>query len=537
MKHTISGYHFKTTLGSGGMASVYLATQTSLDRSVAVKILKPCNETEDQKKILNQQFQQESKLIAQLNHPNIIQIIDKGLTEQGAPYFVMPYVKCVSLKTVLQRDDVSLTRKLDILIQVCSALSYAHRNHVIHRDIKPANILVDYDGHVRIVDFGIAGIYQKSIDAQPRTENTNTDANTLPSVVMGTDAYMAPEQRENSLNTTTLSDIFSLGVLMHEVFLGCLPNSSTEKIKAPESDCNNIIPHLRPTIEKCLETLPTNRPESIEKIRQALLLVAQGKHLRGNHWALDAKRDKLSSHYALLDVIKENPFGATYLVNDANKQRLLVIKKQNLEQVGNAVFCASKLTHLRHPNIANIYGTGKNSRVFIAVNEYVAAGNLQDRLNHSFTLLEWTSLAFQICSALAFAHTSGVTHGNLRPSNILFTDNYHIKLCDFGFPNHSYGMESDWYHPLNESASPLTDIYSAGAILFQILTCVPPKKNWWSIQNWWRLRHTPKPLRDTLLKMISNNPKKRILSAELAAAKFNELQENQETQILIQKTS
>ncbi|VUD68763.1 Serine/threonine-protein kinase PknB [Thalassocella blandensis] len=538
MKHAIPGYHFKTALGTGGMASVFLATQTSLDRAVAIKILnaKFCDELR-QSSLAKQHFLQECKIIAQLNHPNIVQVIDQGITEQGMPYFVMPYVKCIALHSVLKRDDVSLTRKLDILIQVCSALSYAHRNQIIHRDIKPANVLVDYDGHARLVDFGIAGYFTPQETGSTESQMPHPpEASAKHAMVAGTSAYMAPEQRDSANKTSHHSDIYSLGALMHETLLGCPPNiASADKIKAPENDHSKIIPHLRPTIEHCLETLPQNRPGSVEEVRQALLLVAQGRHLRNNHWKLDSKRDKLPPNYQLLDVIKENPFGATYLVNDANKQRLLVVKKQNLDQLGNAPSCAMKLSHIRHPSLTKIYGTGKNQRVFITVNEYVPAGSLQERLSNTFSMTQWATLALQLCQALACAHSYGIVHGDLRPSNVLFAENNHIKLTDFGFPTHNYGLETHWYHPVGEEYSHLVDIYAAGAILFQVLTGFPPQPDWWGLKNHWKLRHYPKPVRKILLKMIASNPRNRIPSAELAALKFSELQESQETQISLEE--
>lgn len=223
------------------MACVFLATQKSLERPVAIKVL---DATLNQDETIQQQFAQESKIIAQLNHPNIIQVIDQGTSEQGLPYFVMPYVKSIPLDAILERDDVSITRKLDILIQICSALAYAHRNGIIHRDIKPANVLVDYDGHVRLVDFGIAGYFTANkSDNNPVTEE----------LVMGTGAYMAPEQRSGNSQTSHLSDIYSLGILMHEVIYGVQPIMATEAhYQQQPGDKHNLATRLRPIIEECI---------------------------------------------------------------------------------------------------------------------------------------------------------------------------------------------------------------------------------------------------------------------------------------------
>ena len=514
---TIAGYHVKTTLGTGGMASVYLATQESLDRQVAIKVL---NASLIDDALIQAQFAQESKLIAGLNHPNIVQVIDQGVSTQGNPYFVMPFVKCISLDAVLKRTDVDATRKIDIAIQICKALAYAHRNGVIHRDIKPGNILVDYDGHVRLVDFGIAGYFA----ARDKSELT-----VGAKLVMGTDAYMAPEQTDGIHKTTLLSDIYSLGVLMHQLFFGRLPFEVTSTEAAQTN--NEFNEQLKPLINSCIEPSPQKRPTNADEIRQQLLLIAQGKHLQANRWSNDSPQNDVPTNYQLLDVLKENPFGATYLVKDPKQKRFLVIKKQRLDHVGRAQMINAKLTHIQHPHIARIFGTGKNQRVFINVTEYLAAGSLQDRLSQAFTLGQWIIMAQQLCAALTCAHASGIVHGNLRPSNILFAENNFIKITDFGFPAHSYSEQDDWYSPKNETESVHADIYAAGVILFQLLSTNRPQKSLFNWRNYWALRHIPRKLRDIVLKMTHSNIKKRYYCAELAMDALKNFYDQQNTRM------
>lgn len=518
---TIPGYHIKTLIGEGGMAKVYLAVQKSLDRPVAIKVL---DARLNQDPIIQQQFEQESILVARLSHPNIIQIIDKGISEQQLPYFVMPYVKSVSLETVLPRTDISLTRKLNILIQLCSALGYAHRNGVVHRDIKPANILVDYDGHAYLVDFGIAGYFT----ANASSETTNPDQERI----MGTSAYMAPEQRNGASHTNQLSDIYSLGVLMHELVFGVVPILANEQTYTQQTnDKYQMASALRPLINRCIEPNPTHRPASADDIRQQLLLISQGRHLQGNRWGNESTRDNIPPNYTLLDVLKENPFGATYLVNDPNRQRFLVIKKQNLDHLGNAPQYAAKLTQVQHPHIVRIFGTGKNPRVFISAMEYLPGGSLQERLTQSLSLGQCLMIAQQLCNALACAHSYRIVHGNLRPSNVLFAEKNHLKLSDFGFPAHSYGDGTHWYQPANEPASAGADVYALGAMLFQLFTGALPSLDWWGLKNRWRLRKSSQKIRSLILQIIHTNPRKRITSAELAGAAFSQLQGEQKTQV------
>lgn len=237
-------------------------------------------------------------------------------------------------------------------------------------------------------------------------------------------------------------------------------------------------------------------------------------------------------NYTLLDVLKENPFGATYLVNDPNRQRFLVIKKQNLDHLGNAPQYATKLTQVQHPHIARIFGTGKNPRVFISAMEYLPGGSLQERLTQSMSLGQCLLIAQQLCNALACAHSYGIVHGNLRPSNVLFAEKNHLKLSDFGFPAHSYGDGTHWYQPANEPASTSADVYALGAMLFQLFTGKLPTPDFWGWKNYWRLRKAPAKVRRLILQIVHTNPHKRIASAELAGAAFNQAQCEQKTQVL-----
>lgn len=487
---TINGYQFKSQLGGGGSAHVWLANQLSLERPVAIKVLS--HDLLDDPSC-QQLFAHESRLIARLNHPNIVQVIEQGKTDQGQPYFVMPYIKSIALSAVMARQDVALARRLDILIQLAAALAYAHRNGVIHRDIKPANVLVDYDGHVRLVDFGIAGFFDLGRE-----------------VVAGTQAYMAPEQAEGISHTSHKSDLYSFGLLMHQLLYGIKPD--TDLASQTIDRLHESQPRLRalyPVIQQCLEFHPAQRPDSALAVREQLLLCAAGKHLASNRWGMESERDQLPSNYTLLDVLKENPISSTYLVNDPNKARLLVIKKQPASQQDKAARSAAKLTQIRHPHIARLFGTGKNQRVFITVTEYLPAGSLADRLSQALAPAQWQALARQLFSALACAHSYGLVHGNLRPGNIMFASDDHLKLCDFGFAPHRDGPSP--YQP-DEPQSPSADLYSAGAVLFEALTGHLPADGWLRLRDRWRLRRHPE-LRALLLALLHKRPEKRPASA------------------------
>ncbi|MCK4632576.1 MAG: serine/threonine protein kinase, partial [candidate division Zixibacteria bacterium] len=181
----IGDYVITGRIGQGGIAVIFKACQESLNRDVAIKMLssKLTNDPE-----IVRRFERESLVVAKLNHPNIVHVIDRGVAGDRY-YFVMDYIDGSSLREVIDSVQIPLNTKLEMVVQSLKALDYAHKNGVIHRDIKPANILVDRQGNALVADFGIAQIV-----GTPDHEMTASD------VVMGTMAYMSPEQKLSSTN-------------------------------------------------------------------------------------------------------------------------------------------------------------------------------------------------------------------------------------------------------------------------------------------------------------------------------------------------
>jgi serine/threonine-protein kinase len=453
----IGGYEIIEKIGQGGMGTVYKGRQVSLDRPVAVKVMsKKLTERDD----LLGRFNQESIIIARLNHPNIIHVIDRGITTQGMPYFVMDYVEGTDLATAAKKGKLDADRKLDVIVQVCKALSYAHKNRVIHRDIKPSNVLIDADGNAVVLDFGIAKLF---------AENGHETGRTQSGVVMGTLEYMSPEQRTAASHVTCASDLYSLGALMYELFTGA---KALGRFRSPSEIDPTIAPPLENVILRCLEPDPENRFASADEIRDHLLKLLQGAHLSGAQkegasQVLSEVRDKFS----LLDLVKkEDRYGAVYLYQDKVNHRLLVIKKRKSTAMGLSE--AKLLSTLKHKNIINILGTSGNEKVFIIVMEYLSGGSLNDRLVQPLPWAAALGPAREICEGLSFAHKNRLVHGNLRPSNILFTESGQVKMTDFGLEEHYTAGKGgrNWYNVFGEPRSPSADIFAAGTIFYQMLT-------------------------------------------------------------------
>lgn len=197
-------------IGFGGMGAVYKARQKSLDRIVALKIIKPDN-TEGNG--FSDRFAREARALAKLNHPNIVSVHDFGESE-GLFYLVMEFVDGANLRQLIATQTLAPEKAIEIIPQVCEALQFAHDEGIVHRDIKPENILIDIRGRVKIADFGLAKL---------RTDGDRTETLTRTHQVMGTPRYMAPEQMEGSHSVDHRADIYSLGVVFYEMLTGELP--------------------------------------------------------------------------------------------------------------------------------------------------------------------------------------------------------------------------------------------------------------------------------------------------------------------------
>jgi serine/threonine-protein kinase len=233
-RNSIEGFEIVNKLGKGGMGTVYLARQLSINRLVALKILPP--KLARNKEYLTR-FMREAQATAKLNHPNIVQAIDVG-ESNGYHYFVMEYVEGETVKEILQRSGViEEKRALEITLQTSEALKHAWQSQIIHRDIKPANIMINKSGKVKLCDLGLA------IDVKEDSDITKTG------VIMGTPYYLSPEQARTE-DLDIRSDIYSLGATLYHMATGRRPFEG-------DSPAEILTKHLSDPLPDPLEQNPT----------------------------------------------------------------------------------------------------------------------------------------------------------------------------------------------------------------------------------------------------------------------------------------
>jgi len=267
-KNLGSAYVLTSELGGGAMARMFVAEETSLGRRVVVKVLDP----ELAPGLSAERFARELKLLASLQHPNIVPIISAGVVG-GFPYYTMPFVEGMSLKDLLLKEGrLEIASATSLLRDIARALAYAHERGVIHRDIKPGNVLVSHGAAV-VADFGIA----KAVRAAGSEDPTLTETGTS----LGTPAYMAPEQALGDPSTDHRADIYACGVVGYEMLTGHFPfydRPPHEILAARLAETppaftvsrKDIPPSLAAMILRCLKKDPTERPQSAAEILHAL---------------------------------------------------------------------------------------------------------------------------------------------------------------------------------------------------------------------------------------------------------------------------
>ena len=253
-------YELKHIVGSGGMSTVYCAFDTMLERNVALKILHDQYGADEE---YVERFRREARSVAQLSHPNIVTVIDRG-EEQGKQFIVFELIDGDNVKELVERGGpLPVRRVLELGLEIARALAFAHGQGIVHRDVKPQNVLLNDEGHAKVTDFGIA-------------HSLNTLSNTQTGTVLGTSHYIAPEQARGE-HVDAQTDIYSFGVVLYELLAGELPYAGDNFLTVAMKHVNEPVPsvldrrpdtplRLASLIERCMAKNSADRPPSMDDV-------------------------------------------------------------------------------------------------------------------------------------------------------------------------------------------------------------------------------------------------------------------------------
>jgi len=268
----LGSYEILSRIGAGGMGEVWRAKDPKIGRDVAIKVL-PASLVTDADRL--QRFEQEARAAGTLNHPNLVTIYELG-TYDGAPYIAMELLEGETLREKLDRGAIPARKAIDEAVQIANGLAAAHDKGIVHRDLKPENIFVAPDGHIKILDFGLAKL---TVPAEV-TDDRTARRGTAPGTVMGTAGYMSPEQ-VRAVDVDHRSDIFSFGAILYEMLSGHRAfkrDSSVETMNAilkedpPELSTSgaHVSPAIDRIIRRCLEKSPAERFQNARDLSFAL---------------------------------------------------------------------------------------------------------------------------------------------------------------------------------------------------------------------------------------------------------------------------
>lgn len=328
-------YRLDRMIGEGGFARVFLATDLELDRQVAVKVLEQ-DWTGD--KELLARFRNEARVIAALDHPNILLIYDFGIAN-GAPYLVMPYVSGGTFSDRMKQGPFTLDEVGFYLDQIGSALDYAHQRGIVHRDVKPSNLLIRSNGQLVLMDFGLAKLLS-NVFLETQTG------------VFGTIAYMAPEQLQGKVSAA--SDIYMLGVVLYQMLAGALPfEGNTNQILAghlhltPKSLIKQptmqpapplVVRALDQVVTKALAKLPADRYPTCQALTSAYYKALKADPMRAaRYYNRDRSSDIHDLSETLMDkdmAVPQSPpppnLDATQVVPDPAQRKKILLKPPRL---------------------------------------------------------------------------------------------------------------------------------------------------------------------------------------------------------------
>jgi serine/threonine-protein kinase len=472
-------YKIIEMIGRGGMGEVYLARHETLGKKCALKVIPPDQFTEESW----QRFQLEAKIVAKLEHANLVRVTDLGIHDACLPYFAMDYVDGKNLAEALaELGPMPLKTALEVFIQVCDGVECAHRHGILHRDLKPANVMLvgGKTGKLqaKVLDFGLAKLTKHDRFQQSLT---------IAGDIFGSPFYMSPEQC-NGDELDQRSDIYSLGCTLFECLTGRPPYSGHlaeavifGHLESTAPTLESVVgpgifpPLLEKIMAKLLRKKPDERYQNLEKLKTDLQLVAAQNDLPQANVSR-AKPDKspgtpsaplvwpdllpgtnpvnsndlrlgdiVGGSYQILDQIGSGAMGMIYKAKHVSMPAIYAVKILPADQLNeiNALRFqneAQAIAKLNHPNIISIYNFGlHNGSVPFYVMELLKGDNLERRLelNGPMPVEMVLPLFIEVCDGLNFAHRKGILHRDVKPANFVILDapdvrGARVKIVDFG---------------------------------------------------------------------------------------------------------
>jgi serine/threonine protein kinase/tetratricopeptide (TPR) repeat protein/TolB-like protein len=484
-------YEILARLGEGGMGAVYKARDSELDRLVALKVIRP--ELAGHPDVLRR-FKQELILARQVTHKNVIRIFDLGMAD-GRKFITMDYIDGRDLKSILtERGKLPPAEAVPIVQQICRGLEAAHVEGVVHRDLKPQNIMLDANGRVWVMDFGLA----RSMELVGMTRT---------GMLMGTPDYMSPEQAR-AAKVDARSDIFSLGIIFYEILTGQLPFKAdtmmatllkrVQEKPAPPNVVDPSIPQpLSDVVMKCLEVDVARRYQTTAEILADLGGEASGASaVQASITSLAAigPGSQFGPRYTIESVIGEGGMGKVYKAHDNDLDRTVALKlvrrelandPNSMQRFKQELLLASRVSHR---NILRIHDLGDVGGLKFISMAYVEGKDLHDVIEEGGRLPveRVVNIAKQLAGALDAAHAEGVVHRDLKPRNVLMAQNDQVYVSDFGLAKSLEGESTTmmtragevlgtprYMSPEQAESKPAdhrSDLYSLGVILYEMAT-------------------------------------------------------------------
>ncbi len=479
-------YQILKVLGEGGMGAVYQARDREVDRTVAIKVIRP--ELSGHPEILRR-FKQELVLARQVTHRNVIRIFDLNQAE-GRRFISMEYVDGKDLSSIVrERKRLPVDEAVAIIRQALLGLEAAHNEGVVHRDLKPQNIMVDSAGRVYLMDFGIA----KSMELAGMTRT---------GVLMGTPDYMSPEQAKGE-KADARSDLFTIGVIFYELLTGQQPYrcqtvmqtlvKRTKERAVPTRELDPSIPqYISDVVSKCLEIDPDHRYQSAGQILHDLDPNAPkpDADAQFDPYSGMAAGTQFGPRYRIESLLGEGGMGKVYRAYDTELNRLVALKlvrpelanhPVSMERLKQELILASRISH---KNILRIHDLGDVNGVKFISMAYADGLDLQALIKRKGRLdvEQATNIAKQLCRALEAAHHEGVIHRDLKPQNVLMDQQGVAYILDFGLASSAELGASlagelmgtpRYMSPEQAESMPLdhrSDLYALGLIMYEMVT-------------------------------------------------------------------